>query len=119
MNITISDAIITALISATAMIVVQSIKSFSSKNKIKKTEQNELINNQQIKYIVDLFNERFDHIDERIDKLEEKVNTHNHYSEKFGTIKENIKNTSKEITEIKSDIKDLRKEFSHVVCKVK
>lgn len=48
-------------------------------------------------------NDRFDRIDEKIERLEKKVDIHNGYAEKFGSIAVSLEGMQKDIEYLKSD----------------
>lgn len=48
-------------------------------------------------------NDRFDRIDEKIERLEKKVDIHNGYAEKFGSVEVLLKGMQKDIEYLKSD----------------
>lgn len=54
--------------------------------------------------------DRDDYFDEKINKINQKLDEHNHYAKKFEEV--NIK-----LTTLQKDVEYLRKDFANVICK--
>ena len=86
-----SDAVLVGLISVCGSVVVQMIVSAS---KARESDAKMAAHEQEQK-------DRLDHIDGRMAVLEKKIDIHNGYAEKFGSIDKNIAVIQKDIEYLK------------------
>lgn len=93
MNITISDAIVVALISAGVNLTVAFLQN---RTKGVEQEKKQSAHDQHIDDVIIRF-------DERLDKIEERLDTHNHYAEKFGEVDKKVDKLDKKIDLLAKD----------------
>ena len=111
MNITISDAIVVALIYAAVDLVITFIKK---KTKGVEQERKQAARDQHIDDVIERFDDRLDdmekRLDERLDGMEKRLDSHNNYAERFVSV-------DKKVDKLDNKMDLLAKDFEY--CKRK